>query len=121
MWGVLANILCRYVPDLTRELQLSFGLADPGGLEGLLASAAFRDIRVEPVTREGAYASFEQYWAAIESGPGLIPQAYRLLPSSSCAEARDAVRERLTPFGQDGRLVMSVEMVIGSARAAVVE
>jgi SAM-dependent methyltransferase len=117
MWGVLANTLCRYLPDLAKELQLSFGLAAPGRLEGLLASAQFRDIRVEPVTHEGAYASFEQYWAAIESGPGLIPQAYRLLPGPSRAEVRDAVRERLTPFERDGRLVMGVEMVIGSGRA----
>jgi hypothetical protein len=117
MWGVLANTLCRYLPNLARELQLSFGLAGPGRLEGLLASAAFRDICVETVTREGAYPSFEEYWAAIESGTGLIPQAYRMLPAPSRAEVRDAVRERLTPFERDGRLVMGVEMVIGSGRA----
>jgi SAM-dependent methyltransferase len=117
MWGVLANTLCTYLPDLARELQLSFALAGPGRLEGLLASAAFRDICVQTVAQEGAYASFEQYWAAIESGPGLIPQAYRVLPAPMRAEVRDAVRERLTPFDHDGRLVMSVEMVIGSGRA----
>jgi SAM-dependent methyltransferase len=117
MWGALADTLCRYLPDLARELQLSFGLADPGRLEGLLDDAGFRDICVEAVTREGTYASIEDYWAAIEFGPGLIPQAYRLLPAASRAEVRVAVRERLKHFEHDGRLVMTVEMVIGAGRA----
>lgn len=117
MGGVLADILCRHLPDLARELQLSFRLADPGRLESLLAVASFRDICVETVTREGTYASFEEYWAAIESGTGLIPQAYRLLPAPSRAEVQVAVRERLMPFERNGRLVMSVDMVVGAGRA----
>jgi hypothetical protein len=115
--GVLANALCRYLPDLARQLQLSFSLADSGRLEDLLHNAEFWDINVETITREGAYASFEEYWAAIESGPGLIPQAYRLLPAASHAEVRDAVRERLRPFEHGGRLAMNVDMVIGAGRA----
>lgn len=117
MWGALATTLCKYLPELTKELQLSFSLADSGKLEDLLNKAEFRDIHVETVTHEGAYASFEEYWNAIESGPGLIPQAYRLLPAARRVEVRDAVRERLTPFEQGGRLAMSVDMIIGNGHA----
>ena len=117
MWGVLASELCTYLPHLTKELSLSFSLADARGLERLLKCAEFQDISVETITREGAYASFAEYWAAIEAGPGLLPQAYRLLPSASRAEVRDAVRAQLKPFEHDGRLVMSVDMVIGAGRA----
>jgi SAM-dependent methyltransferase len=117
MWGVLANTLSKRLPDMARELQLSFSLADPGRLENLLNGAGFGEIYVETITREGAYASFEEYWAAIESGPGLIPQAYRLLPAASHAEVRDAVHEQLRPFEDGGRLAMSLDVMIGTGRA----
>ena len=103
--------------DLARELQLSFSLADSGELEDLLRGADFRDIRVDTLAREGTYESFEEYWTAVESGPGLIPQAYRLLPATSRAEVRNIVHERLRPFEHGGRLVISVEMLIGAGRA----
>jgi SAM-dependent methyltransferase len=117
MWGVLANMLGRYLPGQARELQLSFALAAPGRLADLLARAEFQDIHIEAVTRQGAYASFDEYWATIEAGMGLMPQAYRTLPLTSRAAVRDAVRERLAPFEHDGQLAMSVEMVIGAGRA----
>ena len=117
MWGALANTLCTYLPDLARELQLSFSLANSGRLKDLLHSADFRDIQVETITGEGTYASFEDYWSAVESGPGLIPQSYRLLPELRRAEVREIVRERLTPFEHKGRLAMSVDMLIGNGRA----
>jgi ubiquinone/menaquinone biosynthesis C-methylase UbiE len=47
MWGILADALSRYLPALQNILYLSFSLGDPTRLEGLLAGAGFRDIRVE--------------------------------------------------------------------------
>ena len=117
MWGVLADILCGYLPKLATELQLSFRLADHGRLESLLRDAQFLDICVEIVTHEGTYESFDEYWAAIESGTGIMPQAYRTLPKPSRAQVRDTVRERLRLLEHDGRLVMSVDMLIGAGSA----
>ncbi len=117
MWGILADTLGRYLPSRARELQLSFALATPGRLADLLAHASFQDIRVEAITCEGSYASFDEYWATIESGTGLLPQAYCTLPFASRAEVRDAVRERLGRFEHNGRLVMSLEMLIAVGRA----
>jgi SAM-dependent methyltransferase len=117
MWGVLAETLCRYLPDRAKELQLSFALADAGRLLDMFNAAGFQDVRVRRETRDGVYESFEEYWAPIESGTGLMPQAYCSLPKATRNEVRDEVRERLLQFKSKGRLAMSVEVLIGTGRA----
>lgn len=117
MWGVLAETLCRYLPERAKELQLSFALADPGRLRGMFSAAGFHDVHVRRETREGVYESFEEYWAPIEAGTGLMPQAYLSLSEAGRNEVRDEVRERLLQFESNGRLAMSVEMLIGTGRA----
>ena len=117
MWGVLADILSRYLPDQREVLHLMFSLADAGHLERLFALAGFREISVTRETRESSFASFDDYWAPIEDAPGSLPQAYRALPDASRQAVREEVRTRLAPFEVDGRLVMRIEMLIGAGRA----
>lgn len=76
MWGVLADVLSRFLPEQQNIFQLSFALADPERLECLLAGAGFRDIRVERETRADSIDSFDDYWDPIEAGVGSMPQAY---------------------------------------------
>ncbi len=117
MWGVLAETLSRYLPDQREVLHLSFALADAGRLERLMATAGFREISVTRETRESSFESFDDYWAPIEEAAGSLPQAYCALPDSSRQAVREEVHARLTPFESNGRLVMSVEMLIGAGRA----
>lgn len=117
MWGILAEILSRYLPDQTEALHLSFGLADAARLERIFGAAGFRDVRVKRETREGIVESFDEYWAPIEAGAGQIPQAYLALPEPSRRAVREEVHARLSQFESNGRLVMSVEMLIGAGRA----
>jgi len=117
MWGVLAEILSRYLPDQQNVLNLSFALADADRLERLMEGAGFREIRVERSTHAGSYESFEDYWTPIEEGAGSLPQAYRNLPEASRREVREEVKAHLSPFQSNGRLVMSVEMLIMGGRA----
>jgi len=117
MWGVLAEILTRYLPDQREVLHLMFSLADTGHLERLFALAGFREISVTRETREHHFASFDDYWAPIEVAPGSLTQAYRALPDASRQAVREEVRTRLPPFEVDGRLVMRIEMLIGAGRA----
>src|SRR5262249_7308779 len=117
MWGALAHALGRHLPDQRDALHLSFALADPDRLGHVLESAGFRDVRVEREVREGTIASFAEYWAPIEAGTGQMPQAYLALPASSRRAVREEVEARLTRFQSGGRLVMHVEMLIGSGRA----
>ncbi len=117
MWGVLADTLSRYLPDQREALRLSFALADTGRLKRLLRTAGFRDVRVEREVRQGIIDSFDDYWDSIEAGIGLMPQAYLALPEPSRRAVREEVQARLSGFKSNGRLVMSVEMLIAAGRA----
>jgi ubiquinone/menaquinone biosynthesis C-methylase UbiE len=117
MWGILADVLGRLLPNQRPIVQLSFSLADPTRLEDLLTSAGFQEIRVERQTREGGFDSFDEYWEPIQAGIGSIPQIYLTLPDAERRAVREEVRARLAKFQSGGRLRMSVEMLISSARA----
>ena len=116
MWGVLAETLSQYLPEQREVLELSFALADAGHLERLLTTAGFREISVRRETHEGSFESFDDYWAPIEEGVGILPQACRALPESSRRAVREEVHARLAAFEANGRLVMTVEMLIGAGR-----
>jgi hypothetical protein len=93
-------------------------LSDPGRLEALFGDAGFQDIRVEQVRREGTIDGFDDYWAPIEEGVGQMPQAYLALNETDRRSVREAVHARLAQYeSADGKLTMSVEMLIGSGRA----
>jgi ubiquinone/menaquinone biosynthesis C-methylase UbiE len=117
MWGVLADAVGRRRPELWKTLHLSFELADPQKLEGLLLRTGFRNVRVQPETREDRFESFADYWRPIEAGVGSIPQAYLMLSETERHAVRDEVRFRLSPFESRAELRMSVEMLIGRGRA----
>lgn len=117
MWGVLADVLSSHLPDQRESLHLSFALADPARLEHLLKMAGFRDVRVKRQTRQGVIESFADYWGPIEAGTGQMPQAYLSLPESTRRAVREEVRARLARFESGGRIVMTVEMLIGAGRA----
>jgi ubiquinone/menaquinone biosynthesis C-methylase UbiE len=117
MWGVLAEALSRQLPEQRDALHLTFALADTERLAHLLRMAGCRDVRVTRETRQGTMASFDDYWASIEAGTGQLLQAYLALPASRRQAVREEVEARLAAFKTDGRLVMSVEMLIGAGRA----
>jgi hypothetical protein len=117
MWGVLAETLSKYLPDQRELLHLSFALADAGYLQRLLVEAGFGEVSVLRETREGSFASFDDYWAPVEAGAGSLPQAYCALPESSRRAVREETHARLAAFDSAGQLVMKVEMLVGAGRA----
>jgi SAM-dependent methyltransferase len=102
MWGILADVLGRLLPEQRPTVELSFSLADPTRLENLLISAGFQDVHVERQTRDGSFDSFEQYWEPIQAGTGSIPQIYLTLPDAARRAVRKEVRTRLAEFEQAG-------------------
>jgi hypothetical protein len=98
MWGVVADVLSQFVPEQRDLLYLSFTLADANRLEHMLASAGFREVRVERVQREDTISSFDEYWNPIEAGMGSMPQVYVALPET---ERRATVRSGLSAGGGD--------------------
>ena len=83
----------------------------------MLASAGFREVRVERVRREDTIGSFDEYWDPIETGVGSQPQLYVALPEIDRRVVREEVKSRLSPFLSNGHLIMSVEMLIAVGRA----
>jgi hypothetical protein len=117
MWGILAQVLGRFVPEQKNIIDLSFSLAAPKRLENLFASAGFRDIRVARHESKDVVESFREYWEPIEAGTGSLPQIYLALSDVDRRSVRAEVRERLCQFKARGRLIMNVEMLIGTGRA----
>jgi ubiquinone/menaquinone biosynthesis C-methylase UbiE len=117
VWGILADTLCRYLPHHRDFLHLSFLLADPGRLEGMLHAVGFRDVGVKQERRDGVFESFDEYWRPIENGVGSLPQVYRALPEATRHAVRHEVKTGLARFDTDGRLAMSVEMLVAAGRA----
>jgi ubiquinone/menaquinone biosynthesis C-methylase UbiE len=101
MWGNLADVLSRFLPDLRGILFLSFALHDPVRLENMLVGAGFRDVRVERTAREDSFESFADYWEPIEAGVGSLPQAYLRLAAADRCAVREEVRLRRR-FGRLG-------------------
>ena len=117
MWGALAEAIGRHLPEQRHILNLSFSLSDHTRLQALFASAGFREIHVERVNREGSIESFDEYWEPIEAGIGSIPQTYLSLGEAQRRAVREEVKTQLSQFESNGKLVMSVEMLIGGGRA----
>jgi SAM-dependent methyltransferase len=117
MWGILAEELGRRLPAQRPVLNLSFSLADQSRLHAFFASAGFRDIAIERVERQDTVESFEAYWEAIEGGVGSIPQIYLTLSEADRRAVREEVKRRLSRYEVNGRLMLSVEMLIGRGRA----
>jgi SAM-dependent methyltransferase len=117
MWGILADVLSRVLPDQRAVFQSSFSLADPELLRRIFAGAGFRDISVVREEREGAVESLDEYWQPIEAGTGSMPQAYVALPEPDRRSVREEVTARLARFASDGRLRIGFEMLVGRGRA----
>jgi SAM-dependent methyltransferase len=117
MWGILAEELGRRLPAQRPVLNLSFALADPSRLHALFVSAGFQHIVIERVERHDSVESFDDYWEPIEGGVGSIPQMYLTLSEADRRAVREEVKRRLSRFEVDGKLVMSVEMLIGRGHA----
>jgi hypothetical protein len=68
-------------------------------------------------TLHGTVGSFDEFWAAIEAGAGQQPLIYLGLPGNEREAVRKEVQAGLALFESNGRLEMSVEVLIGAGRA----
>jgi hypothetical protein len=115
--SVLADTLSKFMPERREVLYMSFALADQERLGQLFVSAGFRDVQVEREVRSETFENFDEYWEPIETGVGQLPQTYLALSEPDRRSVREQVRSRLGQFETDGKLSMSMEMLIGRGRA----
>jgi ubiquinone/menaquinone biosynthesis C-methylase UbiE len=117
MWGIFADAVSAYVPERRDLLHLSFALAEADRLQRMFVTAGFQNVQIERMQREDTIDSFEEYWAPIETGMGSMPQIYLSLPEAERRLVREEVRRRLSRFESNGKLVMSLEMLIAVGTA----
>jgi ubiquinone/menaquinone biosynthesis C-methylase UbiE len=116
LWGILAEVLGRLLPEQRHVVQLSFSLADKARLEQLFAASGFDGVRVERQQREGVLTSFDEYWKSLAAGQGSIAQVCLMLPETKRNEVREEVRARLAQLQSTGALCIRLEMLIASGR-----
>jgi ubiquinone/menaquinone biosynthesis C-methylase UbiE len=81
-----------YQPPLAKVTSLGH----PGILEQLLNDAGFTECRITPRRFDYQYASFEEYWNAMEASD-ILKQQFDALPDAE----RDTVRDEIARFARD--------------------
>jgi SAM-dependent methyltransferase len=112
----IATSIARYLPSKANTLSRYFGISDAGLLRTLLADAGFRDVEVQCDCREIRFASFDSYFAGIETGATLLGQEYVRLPDNLRHAVRDDVRRDLLVGTSNGPLTIDIEVLVGSGQ-----
>ncbi len=93
-----------------------FSLADETRLAALLTDAGFADVRLEHVTGERRYASFEQWWELrLELPPGAQESWESLDPQTRDGIER-RLRERVAAHRRDDELVFGWDALVARAQ-----
>jgi hypothetical protein len=85
-------------------------------MHSLIAGAGFHEIEVETVCRSVEFASFDAYFSGIEKGATLSGQEFVQLSPKLQRRVRKEVWEGLGALGDGQRLVIDMEVLIGSGR-----
>jgi ubiquinone/menaquinone biosynthesis C-methylase UbiE len=112
----ISAAIARHVPSKASTINRYFDIPDSARLGALLAEAGFRDVQIESECRELRFASFDEYFGDIENGATLSGQEYVCLPDSLRRVVRDDVRRDLLVEASDGRMAISMEVLVGSGR-----
>jgi ubiquinone/menaquinone biosynthesis C-methylase UbiE len=107
-------VIARHVPSRDEAIARLFALGDEQRLRALFATAGFRGVEVETITRRLRFASFDEYFGGIERGAGSTGQEDAALPEDLRRAVREEVRRDLRDEG--GPVEVEVETRLGSGR-----
>jgi SAM-dependent methyltransferase len=110
-------VIARHVPAKAEIFTRPFSIRDAGRLHGLFDNAGFQEIRVSKETRGISFASFDDYFGAIEKGATISGQEYVLLSEQLSHRVREDVRRGLPVPNDDGAFTIEMDLLIGSGRA----
>jgi hypothetical protein len=88
-------------------------LGDLRRLRELFEAAGFRDIETATSDVVLNYASFEAYFAGVESGAGAAGQAYTSLSENERIQVREEVRRRVGDRGQKLKVPVAISYATG--------
>ncbi len=93
-----------------------FSLADEDHLAALLTGAGFTDVRLEHVTGERRYESFERWWELRRRLPPGAQATWESLDLRAREDIERGLRERVAAHRRAGELVFAWDAVVASAR-----
>lgn len=88
-------------------------LGHPGILDELLTKAGFADFQIKPQRFDYQYASFEEYWNAMEASD-ILKQQFDALPAEQRGTIRDEIARFARDFHTDHGLVIPHEYLLAS-------
>lgn len=86
-------------------------LGQPGVLDELLGSAGFAEFKITPHRLDYQYASFEEYWSAMEASD-ILKQQFEALPVGERNMVRDEIARFARDFQTDHGLVIPHEYLL---------
>ncbi len=93
-----------------------FALADEQHLRSLLTDAGFVDVRLEHVTDERRFDSFESWWQLRRELPPGSASAWSSLDEAAREDLETRLREQVRRYSHDGELVFPADALVAFAR-----
>jgi ubiquinone/menaquinone biosynthesis C-methylase UbiE len=116
LFARIGAVIARHAPDSAEKLNRFFSIPDAERLRFLIRGAGFREVDVQVDSRAIEFASFAAYFSGTEKGAGLVGQEFIRLPADLRRRVRDEVGEGLGITQDDQRLVIDMDVLIGSGR-----
>lgn len=116
LFARIGAVIARYAPDSAEKLNRFFSIPDAARLRPLMQGAGFREVEVVAESRLIEFASFAAYFRGTETGAGLSGQEFVRLPAKLQRRVRSDVRQELGLTGDDQRVTIDMEVLIGSGR-----
>ena len=116
LFARIGAVVARYAPESAEKLNRFFSIPDPTRMRALFESAGFHDSDAQLESRSIAFDSFAAYFRGAENGAGLTGQEFVRLPADLQRRVRDEVRQGLGIERDDQRVVIEMDVLIGSGR-----
>jgi ubiquinone/menaquinone biosynthesis C-methylase UbiE len=109
-------VIADHVPARSEMFWRPFSIRDAGRLRTLFDGAGFRASATQSEFRKIEFASFDDYFAAMEQGATVSGQEYLRLPEDVQRAVRETVRCGLPQSVGGGPFAIEMEILIGSGR-----
>ena len=114
LFARIGAVIARYATDSAETLNRFFSIPDAARLRSLMKDAGFRKVEVVAENRLIEFASFASYFDGTAKGAGLSGQEFVRLPADLQRRVRAEVRQDLGLTADDQRVVIDMEVLIGS-------
>jgi len=116
LFARIGAVIARHAPNSAERLNRFFSIPAPERMRALLEGASFEEIEVQLESRSIAFDTFTAYFRGTENGAGLAGQEFVRLPADLQRRVRDEVRQGLGLERDDQRVVIEMDVLIGSGR-----